>query len=511
MGRHLDRRPGELFCRTPCVFVFGVGTVTGVENNLNLPDAVLRRVSRVVNRPGALTVSGMVAKNSSQEKKEAGRALVFSPEEVSKARSNIKRAFELSGLVSNGHPVCPQCGKTGNKRVKLFSDGGYKCYSAGACVGRKGGAVDLVMDRANVSFIEAVGAILGRTALRNAPRDVRISVDAGDSFTAVADTEVFDALCALGDVEAAVAYYGQWHIAPEAVRESKSVVVDAAQVRQVLTDRFGRERLVAAGLVVPREGKSDFWVVNERYPAIEPHLSAEGHCVGLQTRPSDQQYARYQKHTEYARQRREAVARGEDFRPPGPDERYVPKFLSLRGGQVGVHLVGCGLHRLASLGDGATVYIVEGFKDMLAMRTLGFEAYALPGAGIAPPPAVIAELSRFRLAIAFDADEGGDLGSVRLGATLAANGIVPDAMLDQWRVEYPHTNTLWSVRYGLESIGLTDERLKRAGTTAKRRMAAGWGCWRKRPPEGFDVADVVVSRKAEAGCTCSTCVSFRNR
>jgi hypothetical protein len=418
----------------------------------------------------------------------------FTDFDLDQARVDIKRAFELCGLADKGgNPVCPQCGKTGKSRIKFFQDGGYKCYSAEWCSGRKAGAVDLVMERLGVSFPEAVGLLLGRpvsSKARNAkplPVPVVIESEAND-FKAVVDSTVYEAIASHGSVDAAARYYARFGIDAEAVRESGAFMVEDIQTMQrELLAAFGRERLVVCGVVIPGEdGKDDFWVISERYPVGEPHRHPNGQILGLQFRPSLEQEKRYKAHKAYSAEKQAAQANGETFREPKFEERYVPKFMSLKGGTGSDHLVGCGLPRLneiRSLPD-QTVYIVEGFKDMLAMRTLGFEAYALPGAGTVPPKDAVRLLAAFNLALAFDADEGGDAGGARLEAALAKHGIVSDA------VELAADAHTW------------------APNTKQFRLERSLRLWRKRPPQGMDIADVLrdhVKTKVVSGCTCRAC------
>ena len=99
----------------------------------------------------------------------------------------------------------------------------------------------------------------------------------------------------------------------------------------------------------------------------------------------------HKKHTAYSAAKKEAEARGETYREPTADERYVGKFSSLRGGQQGKHLVGGGLNRLVNRNryDG---YIVEGIKDMLAMRNFA-RGLRTACVGVAPPPEAMPSLA----------------------------------------------------------------------------------------------------------------------
>lgn len=418
----------------------------------------------------------------------------FSDTDLDTARTDIKRAFELCGLAdSKGNPICPQCGKGGKSRVKFFRDGGFKCFSAGNCYGRKAGAVDLVMERLGVPFPEAVALLLGRPVKEKTrgakpmPPPVVIETEANE-FRAVVDSAVYDAIASHGSVAAAARYYARFHIDRAAVEEAGTFLIeDIPAMQKALLDQFGRDRLIACGVVIVKDDdKPDFWVVNEQYPVGEPHRHPQGQILGLQFRPSLEQEKRYKAHRAYSNAKNEALAKGETFREPRYEERYVPKFMSLKGGTGTDHLVGCGLPRLAKIRQdhSQTVYIVEGFKDMLAMRTLGFEAYALPGAGTTPPKEALRLLSSFNIALSFDADEGGDVGGARLEAVLARHGILTEG------ADLPEDAEAWATSWR----AFREEHALR--------------CYRKRPPAGMDIADVLadhVKTRPQKGCRCRAC------
>lgn len=433
----------------------------------------------------------------------------FSEDEIATARNSIARAFELGGFVNEqGQAICPQCGKTGSGRVKLFPDGGYKCFSAQGCVGRKGGAVDLLVEKADYRFFDAVAALIGRPLRdgRAAPKRPTVAlVEGEDGFRAECDPEVYEALMSHGNVVSAQRYYGRFHIDPEVVAQSGAVIIaDCETAQRDLMTRFGAERLAASGLYRPAEAdRREYWVVNENYPVIEPHYNLEGRVVGLQARPSLKREGRYRAHVAYSKAKKVAEAAGESFREPAANERYVPKFLSLRGGQAGVHLQGCGLERLLGFEVGEKVYIVEGFKDLLAMRTLGFAAYALPGTGVVPSAAVIDTLARFNLTMAFDADEGGDSGTQRLVDVLGRGGI-----FDEETAARLGTDEAAIIAH-LATLGLDEAEQTRVARFAKRRGELGLWLRRKRPPEGMDVTDVLVDRHAGEGCDCVSCIAWR--
>lgn len=426
------------------------------------------------------------------EIKKEGR---FTPEEIDSARKEIKRAFEICGLADeSGHPVCPSCGKTGPNRVKFYKDGGWHCFSSDNCHGPKSGAVTLVMERRGVDFRDATALLLGRDASvrgrtsKSLPPPVVVKAEI-DEFKAVVDSSVYSRLAELGSQTAAVSYYKRFGIDAEAVLESGAFVVeDFERMRAALLAEFGEERLIACGLIAMSE-RGSAWMISERYCVAEPHHHVRGQILGLQFRMSIEQEKRYKAHRVYVEQKRNAELRGESFREPRWDEKYVPKFMSLKGGSGSDHLVGMGLRRIGEISPASTIYIVEGFKDMLAMRTLGFESYALPGAGTAPPTEPARLLSRHNLALSFDADAGGDKGGESLSRALARHGIVAD-----------------------DAKTLPDDAHPWAEAMLEYRQSRELRCYRKRPPSGMDVADVLAAHlreKKRGECGCRACVGSK--
>ena len=139
--------------------------------------------------------------------------------------------------------------------------------------------------------------------------------------------------------------------------------------------------------------------------------------------------------------------------------RYVTPFLSLKGAGPS-SLVGCGLHMLSKLSAGHTVYVVEGFKDLLAARTMSAYAYAIPGTGVMPPEEACEVLCRHNVLVTLDGDEAGAKGRAAVLEHLLSKGIQ---------------------------------------ATAKEDM-----------PPGMDVTDLLVQRHAHSGCACATCQAWRN-
>jgi hypothetical protein len=365
-------------------------------------------------------------------------------DDIEAARHEVARAFALLGLVDGKSPRCPECGTAKKGKVTLRADKGYwKCFKCDAW-----GSTIKLLEANGYSFLDAVCALLGRPVYgevaKAAPKKLALPQE-GSGFRQTLDVEVYAAIMARGSFTGAARYYARWHIAPKAVRAAGAVRIESPeQLQQELTATFGRARLVAAGVIKPAEetnNGADVWLINSQYPVIEPHKLPDGTVVGMQMRPSEAQLAKVEAHK-----------RG--------DGKYVPKFLSLRGaGPDG--LVGCGLDLLEGAA-GEPVYIVEGFKDLLAVLTMGGRAYAIPGAAAQIPAVAMALLATMRPIVALDADEAGASGSERVAEALRQSGI------DQ--------------------------------VSVKRDL-----------PPGMDPTDVLVARHSRAGCTCSTCQAWRDR
>lgn len=323
----------------------------------------------------------------------------FSDADLTQARANLAQAFTIGKLVAKGNPVCPSCHTATKGKVALFPDGVWHCHRCG----QRGNAVD-ALTLVGFGFNDAVAALLGHATdtLPVVPDVVPLTIS--ESFRANVDVDVYATVMEYGSLPAAQRHYAAAGITPDAVAELGAVVILTPDVLMgVLRARFGDDRLVASGLVTPPDTNRPMrLLVNDQYPVVEPHRAPDGTVVGMQFRAAGTQLERIAAHK-----------RGE-----GP---YVPKFLSLRGAGDG-HLLGGGLPRLAAIAP-STVRIVEGVKDLLAARTLGWEAYALPGAGTVPPPVALDVLARHRVQVAFDGDEAGQAGGQRLLDHLVGVGI----------------------------------------------------------------------------------------
>jgi hypothetical protein len=319
----------------------------------------------------------------------------FSDDDKTRARHEVARAFSLAGLVTpDGRPICPSCGASERGKFKLFPDG-WRCHKEG----KSGDAIGLLTG-AGWAFPAAMSALLGECDGTGGPTATAPLPRVEAAFHAVSDVVVYRTLVASGDGRAAGDFYARFGI-------DTGVVVDAGFVRlthpeetaRYLERRFGVERLSACGLYTDMGRPLFGW----RYPVIEPHHSPDGTVVGIQLRGGEQVEADVAAHK-----------RGEGS--------YTPKTLSLRGAGT-AHQLGIGLARLAGLRPGTVVRIVEGGKDLLAARTLGWEAYALPGAGTVPPPVALEVLARHKVQVAFDGDDAGAAGADSLSERLAASGL----------------------------------------------------------------------------------------
>jgi hypothetical protein len=293
----------------------------------------------------------------------------------------------------------------------------------------------------------------------------------------VVDVEVYNMIRDSGDLQSAQAYYARWHIDPKIVEVSGSRYLhNCEKLHEELLAQFGRERLIACGVIIIDKNGKDFFLFNDDYPVIEPHLSPKGHVVGMQFRPSPKRMEKVRSHKRWKqRWSGHRDANGNDLDPEqawqqayvndpenaGERHKYVMPFLSLRGAGTD-SLVGCGISEIAKLpitNPPTKVYIVEGFKDWLAARTLGVHAYAIPGTGVMPPVKVCKMLARHQMIVTLDGDEAGAKGRANV--------------------------MLWLAEQKVPAIEKTDMR------------------------EGMDIADILVESYAHRGCLCSTCVEWR--
>jgi ssDNA-binding Zn-finger/Zn-ribbon topoisomerase 1 len=405
-----------------------------------------------------------------------GRQRNFTDDEIKKADTEIVRAFAILGLVSKeGTLVCPVCGTSKRKKVELktSTSSGKHYWTCHKCPESWGGsAIDLLKEHGGRSFVQAVEELLGLTE-SDKGRVTVPHIEISDAFAAVVDVEVYDAVRDAGSLEKAQEYYARWHIAPDAVAEAGSTYIeDPEALHRKLIEQFGLPRLFACGVVTEDKNRNPVFLFNRDYPVVEVHQAPSGHVVGMQFRPSPTRMQAVQAHKAWKKrwsgqkdkdgneiESDEAWRRAyEQDQSVGRKAPYVTPFLSLKGGTPD-HLVGCGLKRLVESPRPSTVYVVEGFKDLLAARTIGVEAYAIPGTGVMPPERSIEILRLHKVVVMLDGDAAGAAGREHLVTYLKERGVDAEP-IDTIR-------------------------------------------------EGLDVADILVERNAHAGCGCETCQSWR--
>ena len=399
----------------------------------------------------------------------------FSDEDKMIARRQLRLGFAAAELLVENRPICPACGESRRGKVKLKEEAAnpyWKCFRCGEFAD-----VFHAMELRGINFSEAMKILLGRGGNVDPSklRALAAGVEATASFTAVVDVEIYDLIRDRGDLAAAQTYYARWHISAGAVAEAGSrVITDPRKLEAELREKFPRERLLDSGVLMIDKNGKDLFLFSSEYPVIEPHLSPNGHVVGMQFRPGPRQLAKIQAHKAWKKRWNGHLdADGNpveakvawntayvlDSEAAGEYAPYVAPFMSIRGAGPD-SLVGCGIHRIASLPTGSKVYVVEGFKDMMASRTLGVEAYAIPGTGVMPSEKVCRLLARHEMLVMLDGDEAGAKGRASLLAHFATMNVPAMEKADM------------------------------------------------RP--GMDVADILVERNAHAGCDCATCVAWRD-
>lgn len=399
----------------------------------------------------------------------------ISDEDIDLADRQVIRAFQILGLVKDGNLVCPKCATAKPKKVEeKISKNGRSYWTCHRC-GEFGSATKLLREHGR-KLPQAVNELLGRIEPTGPLAELPTVVVAAP-FSAVVDVEVYNALRRHGDISAAQQYYARWHIDPTAVAEAgSSRIVEPVKVQQDLLVRFGEQRLRDCGLLTTDRNGKDYWMFNDDYDVLEVHAWVNANIVGVQFRPSERQLRKVQAHKSWKRRwsgkktadgtelepsEAYAAAKERDAKAAGPEHKYVPPFMSVKGAGPD-SLIGCGLRRISTLAPGQRIYVVEGFKDLLAARTLGVEAYAIPGVGVMPPAKVCRFFAERRdtLVVTLDGDEAGARGRDALMAHLAAHGVQAERKDDL------------------------------------------------RP--GMDIADVLVELHAHKGCTCATCKDWRD-
>jgi 5S rRNA maturation endonuclease (ribonuclease M5) len=395
-------------------------------------------------------------------------------ETIDKADEQVIKAFAILGLIDDGNLICPNCQTSKYKKVEhKVSAKGVNYWTCHKC-GSYGSATKLL--RVNgFKLPKAVAMLLDEVDIKVDLKNIKTT---SNRYKSNVDIEVYHELISCGDSQYAIDYYSSWHINPAVVKDSGTVaIIDQSRMRNSLLKKFGKERIINSGLLTIDRNGNDYWLVNKEYNVIEPHHNINGDIVAMQFRPSLQQLLKVSAHKEFKKKWSNiqdeitgeildpsdafirAKERGEII---GEEIPYVPPFMSLKGASAD-SLVGSGLNRIAKLPKNQKIYVVEGFKDLLAARTMGVEAYAIPGVG-AMPNSSICDFFKKRndnLIVMLDGDEAGALGRVALSN---------------------HFNK-YNVRHQVKN----DVR------------------------SGYDVTDILVEEFAHKGCTCKTCYNWRDK
>ena len=397
----------------------------------------------------------------------------YSEEDKNKARRKLRAGFEVAKITNEGKPCCPVCGENRKGKFVLREDNPnpyWKCHPCGIY-----GDVFKAMSEVGIKFSDAMAILLGRsTDFDINAIEAKISkIEITESFIAKVDFEIYDFILENSNSDKAVEYYAQWHISKEAVMNQRAgYILDAKKLELLLLEKFGRERLYDAGVLMKDKNQKDMFLFSSNYPVIEPHLSPNGHVVGMQFRPSFKYLEKVNNHKKFKRvwggqvdnlgneiKAKDAWKKAylENPELAGEFVPYVPPFMSIRGAGPD-SLVGCGLAEIKKLPHGSKVYIVEGYKDLLASNTMNVNAYAIPGTGVMPSSKVCKLLQHYKIYIMLDGDEAGSKGRTNLKSHLIESGV--------------------------------------SATIVKNIR------------ENLDVTDILVERNAHAGCKCATCLDW---
>jgi len=394
----------------------------------------------------------------------------YSDEDKNSARKKLRLGFQVANLIVDGKAICPLCGENRKGKFVLKEDNTnpyWKCYHCSNY-----GDVFKAMESMGIKFSDALNILLGKSSTFDITAlEIKIAnIEIKETFTAKVDFEVYDYILSKGDLATAQEYYGQWHISPAVVEMQKArYLLEPMKLENELLVKFSRERLLEAGVLMLDKNNKDMFLFSTNYPVIEPHLSPNGHVVGMQFRPSFKQLLKVSNHKKFKKiwgslvdadgnkiDAKDAWKKAylENADLAGEYVPYVPPFMSIRGAGPD-SLVGCGLSEIKKLDPGSKIYIVEGFKDLLASNTMSTNAYAIPGTGVMPSKKVCNLLKNFKVIIMLDGDEAGSKGRSNLKSHLIENGV--------------EASVLKNIR------------------------------------ENMDVADLLVERNAHNGCACATC------
>lgn len=394
--------------------------------------------------------------------------------EATRNADATRAALAMAGLVADEVVICPECRRDAPRgKFKIHPDGGWNHFSSGMCYGD---AIS-VLQAIDVPYVDAVRALNGLPTNTKLDRPENLD-DFASKFVgrkSRVDPEILNGILwygrKTGGVEAAQEFYGQWHIAPEVVEQWGAVyITDPKHFEHNVIKRFGTDALVHAGVFTETE-RGLYCLISDRHPVVEPHRHpSTGDVTFVQLRGSNEQLERYRQHKQD---------------PKTYPYRGRSRFASLKGAPRAAQ-IGAGLHIIDKLPPGEVVYIVEGFKDGLAMASLGGYAYGIPGADYKPAEKICQLLSRHTVLVALDGDQAG---------REARDGIVTRDDAGNEKV----------VKEGLVSY------LRRYGVDAHPKDIG------PVPDLGMDVADYLVAGYASGklnqgvACKCPACGDLRGK
>lgn len=337
--------------------------------------------------------------------------------------------------------ACPRCGSPISKnKTKIRRDGGITCFKCGsdASTGNMWGTVRLLAGYAGQqepTVPQMLSILKGEDPNDRTRKFIDVSkVETVHEPDTVVDTEVLDALWAHANIDAGIAYWDRFYIDPRVVNafDGRVITEPWGKVWKSLVAQFGVDRLLTAGLGKKLDDGSVWTVVGGRitdksdrfagdYNVMQPYKKADGTLVGVEVRGNAYIEKLVANHKAY-RAAHDAWKAGGKVGEEPAKVRWLPKTRNLVGNATGSR-VGFGIDVVARFPLTRVVWIVEGYKDVLAAGSMGRPAIGLAGAKAEVPQDVIEVLKGRRAAIAFDSDEAGEEGGALLASKLRDAGI----------------------------------------------------------------------------------------
>lgn len=296
---------------------------------------------------------------------------------------DVARKF---GLKIKNHMA--HCFKHDDRTASLgFRRNHWRCFSCDM----GGDSITFIQDKFSVSFVDACRILASEYGI-NIPSMAKRSTKWKDSIiNRCLNESVNDATC-LFDQEVAefimrnttltkTGYdflQEQRKFKSEVIISSKIHSIESAdELKNILLDRFGIDRLKAAKVLTP-SGK----LLTINIPSlIIPYYDENNHLIGLQTR--------------YL---------GKENR-----DEHIPRFKRICCSSIRLY----NLPILKSVRYGANIFITEGITDCLAMLSAGYDAVALPSA-TSFPTEDLAKLKSYNLHMVVHQDKAGNDAFIKL-------------------------------------------------------------------------------------------------